>query len=86
MRRSFLAVVAAVFSLVLLSTSGAYSGTFPFGDEPYRANLWHDPEIATGCLKWNWQQHHWNDYCVFYVHPKAYIYPRASRTVLRSRG
>ena len=85
MRRSFLAVVAAVFSLVLLSTSGAYSGTYPFDDEPHRLNLWHDPEIASGCWKWNWQQHHWNDYCAVYVHPKAYMYPRASRTVLRSR-
>ena len=86
MKRSFLAIVAAVFSLVLLSASGAYSGTYPLGDEPYRLNLWHDPAIATGCWKWNWQQHHWNDYCAVYVHPKAYMYPRASRTVLRSRN
>ena len=86
MKRSCLAIVAAVFSLVLLSTNGAYSGTYPFGDEPYRLDWGDDPAIQSGCWKWNWQQHHWNDHCAVYVYPKAYMYPRSSRVVLRSKG
>jgi hypothetical protein len=86
MKKSGFAIAAAAFSMMVLSTGAAYSGPYPFGDEPYRLNLWYDPEIASGCWKWNWQLHHWNDYCAVYVHPKAYMYPRSSRVVLRSRG
>ncbi len=86
MQRSLFAIFATALSVLVLSTSGASSGPYPFGDEPYRLNFWHDPEIQSGCWKWNWQQYHWNDYCAVYVRPKAYMYPRSSRVVLRSRG
>ena len=88
MKRSFFAIAASVFSLVLLSTSGAYSGsgTYPFGDEPYRLNWGYDPEIQSGCSKWNWQQYQSDDYCAVYVQPKAYMYPRSRRAVLRTKG
>jgi hypothetical protein len=85
MQKSLLAIIAAAFSMALVSTS-AHSGPYPFGDEPYRLNFWHDPEIQSGCWKWNWQQHHWDDHCPVYIRPKAYMYPRFSRTVLRSKG
>jgi hypothetical protein len=86
MPKSFFAIIAAAFSMIAISTSGAHSGTFPFGDEPYRLNWWNDPEIQNGCWKWNWQQYQWNDYCAVYIHPKAYMYPRSRRVVLRTRG
>jgi hypothetical protein len=84
MRNSFYAIIAAGVSVVLLSTSGA--GAYPFGDEPYRLNWDYEPGIASGCLKWNWQQYQWNDTCPVYIHPKAYMYPYSSRAVLRTRG
>jgi hypothetical protein len=86
MPTSVLAIVAAAFSVVLLSASGAYAGPYPFGDEPYRLNWGYDPAVESGCLKWNWQQYQWNDNCPIYVHPKAYMYPRSSRVVLRTKG
>jgi hypothetical protein len=86
MQRSMFAIVAAAFSVVLLSTGSAQSGPYPFGDEPYRLNWWYDPEIESGCWKWNWQLHQWNDHCPRYVSPKAYMYPRSSRVVLRTKG
>lgn len=73
---------AAVFVTFGLSTA-AHSGPYPFGDEPYRLDWGYDPQIQSGCWKWNWQQHQWNDYCPVYVHPKAYMYPRV---VLRTKG
>jgi hypothetical protein len=86
MQKSFIAIIAASFSVVLLSTGSAYSGTYPFGDEPYRLNWGYDPEIQSGCWKWNWQQYQWDDYCPVYINPKAYMYPRAPRVVLRTKG
>ena len=89
MQKSLLALAAAL-SISALSTSaaysGTYSGTYPFGDPPYRLNWGYDPAVELGCLKWNWQQYLWNDYCAVFVHPKAYMYPRSSRAILRTRG
>ncbi|WMT72026.1 hypothetical protein [Bradyrhizobium sp. Ash2021] len=85
MQKPLLAAVAAV-SFVVLSSSVAYSGPYPFGDEPYRLNWGYDPQMEAGCLKWNWQQYQWQDTCAVYVHPKAYMYPRSSRAVLRTKG
>ena len=86
MQKSLFAITAAAFSVLILSSSGAQSGPYPYGDEPYTLNWWYYPQIQTGCWKWNWQQYLWNDYCPAYVSPKAYMYPRASRVVLRTRG
>ena len=87
MRKSTGAILGAV-SVVVLSTGNAYSGNrvYPFGDEPYRLNWSYDPEIQSACWKWNWQQYHWDNHCPVYVHPKAYMYPRASGVVLRTKG
>jgi hypothetical protein len=84
MKKSLFAMIAAAFSLVLLSANGAHA--YPFGDEPYRLNWGYDPAVESGCLKWNWQQYQWNDTCPIYIHPKAYMYPSSSRVVLRTRG
>jgi len=81
MRKPLFAMVAA---FMFLSSGSAYAGSYPFGDEPYRLDWGYDPQIQSGCLKWNWQQYHWNNYCPAYVQPKAYMYPR--RTVLRVKG
>jgi hypothetical protein len=86
MQKSLFAIASAAFSVVLLSTSAAYCGSYPFGDEPYRLNWGYDPAVESGCLKWNWQQYQWNDFCAVYVNPKAYMYPRSSRMVLRTKG
>jgi hypothetical protein len=87
MRKSLFAVTAAAFSVLVLSTSGARSEGYVFGDPPYTLNWWYYPEIQNGCWKWNWQQYLWNDYCPAYIQPKAYMYsPRHSRAVLRTRG
>jgi hypothetical protein len=68
MQRSLFAIIVAAFSVVVLSTSSAHSGSYPFGDEPYRLNWGYDPEIQSGCWTWNWQQYHWDDHCPLYVH------------------
>jgi hypothetical protein len=86
MQKSFFGIIGAAFSIVVLSSSGAYCGAYPFGDEPYRLNWGYDPEIQSGCWKWNWQQYQWDDHCPVYVNPKAYMYPRSRRVVLRTRG
>jgi len=86
MRRFALAMATTAFSMIVLSTGSAQAGPYPFGDEPYRLDWVYDPGVASGCFKWNWQQHQWNDYCPRYVHPKAFMYPRASRVVLRTKG
>jgi len=86
MQKSFFAIIGAALSVVVVSSTAAHSGTYPFGDEPYRLNWGYDPEIESGCWKWNWQLHQWNDYCPRYVNPKAYMYPRSSRVVLRTKG
>jgi hypothetical protein len=72
----------AVFAVMLLSGGSAYAGPYPYGDEPYRLDWGY--EFQSGCLKWNWQQYQWNDYCPIYVQPKAYMYPK--RAVLRVKG
>ncbi|MDI1265366.1 MAG: hypothetical protein PS018_19135 [bacterium] len=86
MQRFTLATLAAASLLTVFAAGNAHAGPYPFGDEPYRLNWGYDPEIASGCWKWNWQQHHWNDHCARYVQPKAYMYPRASRAALRVKG
>jgi len=86
MQRNMLAMAAAAFSVILLSTGSAQSGPYPFGNKPYRLDWVYEPAIASGCWKWNWQQHQWNDHCPRYVHPKAFMYPHSSRVVLRSKG
>lgn len=85
MRRYALGMVAAAFAVTLLSAGSAQAGPYPFGDEPYRLDWGYDPAVASGCLKWNWQLHQWNDYCARYVQPKAFMYPRSS-VVLRTKG
>ena len=85
MPKSLFAIIAAAFFAVMLSGSGANAGPYPFGDEPYRLN-WGDPAVESDCLKWNWQQYLWNDYCAVYVQPKAYMYPRSTRYVVRAKG
>jgi hypothetical protein len=86
MRKSLLAITAAV--VVIGSSSAAYSGNGPyvFGDSPYRLDFGPDPRVESGCLKWNWQEYQWNDFCAAYVHPKAYMHPRSRRSVVQVRG
>jgi len=94
MRRSCLATLVAAGSMLVLSASSALSGSYwsnangkyPFGDPPYTPDFGYDPEITTGCWKWNWQQYQWDEHCPVYVHPKAFMYPRSYRAVLRARG
>lgn len=86
MLKSYFAIAAAAFAVSALTVDSAHSGTYPFGDPPYRLNWEHNPEIQSGCWKWNWQQHHWDDHCPVYVNPKAYMYPRSRRVVLRTKG
>ena len=81
MQKSLFAIFTAV---MVLSGGSAYAGPYPYGDEPYRFDWGYDPQIQSGCLKWNWQQYHWNNHCPVYVQPKAYMYP--GRTVLRVKG
>src|SRR4051794_38421199 len=85
MRNKSIAIIAAAFSAVLLSSSAASS--YPFGDEPYWLD-WGPTSlpIQPECVRWNWQQYHWDNLCPVYVHPKAFMYPRASRAALRTRG
>ena len=86
MKKSFFAILAAAFSLVVVSTSGAYAGNYyPYGDEPYTLNWGTYPQIQSGCWKWNWQEYQWNDHCPVYVHPKVYMF-RAHPVVLRTKG
>ena len=83
MRKFLFAMVWAV-SLATFSNRAAYSETYPFGDPPYLLDFTYDPRVGTGCLKWQWQQYLWKDYCPVYVHPKAYMHPRGA--ALRTRG
>ena len=85
MYRSCFIAIAAVICMSGAS-AGAQAGPYPFGDEPYRLNWYSDPEIANGCWKWNWQQYQWDNYCPVYVHPKAFMYPRARPVVVRTKG
>jgi hypothetical protein len=81
-----LLAAAAVSLTVMFASSAAYSGPYPFGDEPYRLDFGSEPQIDAGCWKWNWQQYQWNNYCPVYVQPKAYMYPRPQGAVLRTKG
>ena len=85
MQKSIWAGVTAVLIMVPCASS-AQSVTYPFGDPPYRLNWEYNPEIQSGCWKWNWQQYQWDDHCPIYVTPKAYMYPRSSRAALRVKG
>lgn len=85
MSKSCLLAIAAALCL-FSSPASAQSARYPFGDEPYRLNWYPDPEIATGCWKWNWQQYQWDNYCPVYVRPKAYMYQRARAVVVRTKG
>ncbi|WP_042335616.1 hypothetical protein [Bradyrhizobium sp. DOA9] len=85
MYKSCLVAIVAAACLCALPAS-AQTGPYPFGDEPYRLDWYPDPATATGCLKWNWQQHHWDNYCPVVVQPKAYMYPRARAVVVRAKG
>ena len=90
MQKSLFVIIAAAFSVLVLSTDGArsqsYGQPYSFGDTPYTLNWWYYPQIQSGCWKWNWQQYFWNDYCPVYIQPKAYMYYPHSRAVLRTRG
>jgi len=85
MQKSLLAIAAA-FSLLVATSGVAVSGPYTFGDEPHTLSWGYYPQMEKGCWKWNWQQHHYDDHCPVYVHPKAYMYPRSSRAVLRTKG
>lgn len=83
MKSVFAIVSVAAFFVACLPGTKAHA----FGDEPYLSGLEYEAAESSGCLKWNWQQHAWYDHCPQYVHPKAYMYPRARlRTVLRTKG
>ena len=87
MQKSLLVAFGAAFSIFVVSTSSAQSGTYAFGDEPYRLDWGYDPEIASGCWRWNWQQYQWEDHCPRYVYPKAYMYyGRPGHVVVRTKG
>jgi hypothetical protein len=82
-RAVFKGAALGAFFLVLLPANGAEA----FGEPPAPGFYSNEPGIASGCLKWNWQQYSWYDHCPVYVHPKAYMYSRPSfRTVLRTKG
>lgn len=85
MQKSLLATFAAL-SFLIATSGGAISGPYPFGDEPYTLDWRPHPQIEAGCWKWNWQESLYNDLCPVYVHPKAYMFPRSSRVVLRTKG
>ena len=78
--------VAIATAVCLYASPVSAQGPYPFGDEPYRLNWYPDPEIAAGCWKWNWQLYQWQDRCPVYVNPKAYMFSRSSRAVLRTKG
>ena len=71
MQKSLFAIVTAAFAVTVLSGTGAHAGPYPYGDQPYRLNWQYNPEIASGCLKWNWQEYQWNDSCPVYVYPEG---------------
>lgn len=88
MTRPFLKTVIkplAAFAFVA-AVVGSSSNAMAFGEEPYWPGIGREPAIESGCWRWNWQQHSWYEHCPVYVQPKAYMYPRSSRVVLRTRG
>jgi hypothetical protein len=85
MRKSLLVVVAAS-SFLMASSGGAISGPYTFGDEPYTLNWGRYQRSKRVAGSGIGQQYQYNDHCPVYVHPKAYMYPRSSRVVLRTKG
>ena len=86
MHKSFLAIIATAAAIAAVSPTPARSAEYIFGDPPYRLDYGYDPRLESGCLKWNWQLYQWQDLCPVYIRPKAYMYPRRSGVVLRTRG
>jgi hypothetical protein len=86
MQKSFSAIIATAAAIVVLSSTAARCGDYPFGDPPYRLDYVVEPQIESGCWKWNWQLYQWQDRCPVYVHPKAYMFSGSSRVVLRTKG
>lgn len=87
MSKSLLAALVTALSIVVASPNAARSEPYPFGDAPYRLDWGYDPEIGTGCWKWNWQQYQWEDHCARYIFPKAYMfYGRSRHVVVRTKG
>lgn len=88
MKKFIVGIAVLSAALLVLSGSDTYAGgpTYAFGDEPYKLNWGYDPDVQSGCQRWNWQQHGWDDHCPVYVHPKVYLYPRSSRVALRTKG
>jgi hypothetical protein len=81
MQKSLFAIIA----VTVLSGTGAIAQPYPFGDQPYRLNWAYDPKLASGCLKWNWQEYQWNDFCPVYVYPKTYMHPRSAHVVFPTK-
>ncbi|NEU97241.1 hypothetical protein [Bradyrhizobium uaiense] len=86
MNKSFSVIIAAAASIFVLSSTAAKCGDYPFGDPPYRLDYVQEPQIESGCWKWNWQLYQWQDHCPVYVYPKAYMFSRSSRVVLHTKG
>lgn len=82
MTKPILLFISAICCSVMLFGSNEARA---FG-EPGWVEFNYDPAIASGCLRWNWQQYSYYDHCPVYVRPKAYVYPRFRRTVLRTKG
>src|SRR3954451_20562414 len=77
---------AVISLMVVFLSSAAYSRSYRYGDQSYRLDWGTEPQIETACWRWNWQLHHWNNYCPAYVQPKAFMYPRSRHVLLRTRG
>ncbi|WP_375780182.1 hypothetical protein ACE103_15875 [Bradyrhizobium sp. ma5] len=87
MQKSFSVIMAAAAAIVVVSSTAARAGDiYPFGDPPYRLDYVVEPQIESGCWKWNWQLYQYQDRCPAYIHPKAYMFSRSSRVVLRTKG
>jgi hypothetical protein len=76
MPKTYSRLLTAFAFLAVLTFSG---GARALGDNPYWFDDGYEPGIASGCWKWNWQQHSWYDHCPYYVYPKAYMYSRPFR-------
>ena len=80
------AIFKTLSALAFVAAVVGSSDAMAFGEEPYWPGIGREPAIESGCWRWNWQQHSWYEHCPVYVQPKAYMYPRSSRVVLRTRG
>jgi hypothetical protein len=79
-------ILKILSALTFVAMTIGSSNAMAFGEEPYWPGIGREPAIESGCWRWNWQQHAWYEHCPVYVSPKAYMYPRSSRVVLRTRG